>query len=165
MLPQPQGQTMLSGSITLSTRGRCSGNARALRSLRGTGFCGSDALASIFFSTAAIRACVSAIAVSRFFQRQFHLRRIELFRFRPELVTDADAAFQDRTIEAEEHREEAVVSKDARVKEEVVLRKTEGQRTETIDDSVRHTEVEVEDGRTGQVQNSQGQHQGGQTQT
>jgi uncharacterized protein (TIGR02271 family) len=80
-------------------------------------------------------------------------------------LTDGDAAFQDRTIEAEEHREEAVVSKDARVKEEVVLRKTEGQRTETIDDKVRHTKVEVEDGRTGQPQNTQGQRQAGQTQT
>jgi uncharacterized protein (TIGR02271 family) len=78
-------------------------------------------------------------------------------------LTDADAAFQDRTIEAEEHREEAVVSKDARVKEEVVLRKTEAERAETIDDSVRHTEVEVEDNRGGQVQNSLGQRQAGQT--
>ena len=57
---------MLSGSITFSTRGRCSGSARALRSLRGAAFAGSfEALASIFFSTAAIFACVSAIAVSR----------------------------------------------------------------------------------------------------
>lgn len=79
-------------------------------------------------------------------------------------LTDADAAFQDRTIEAEEHREEAVVSKDARVKEEVILKKTEGQRTETVDDSVRHTKVEVEDNRGGQMQNSQGQRQAGQTQ-
>ena len=79
-------------------------------------------------------------------------------------LTDADAAFQDRTIEAEEHREEAVVLKDARVKEEVVLKKTEGQRTETVDDSVRHTKVEVEDNRGGQMQNLQGQRQAGQTQ-
>jgi uncharacterized protein (TIGR02271 family) len=79
-------------------------------------------------------------------------------------LTDVDAAFQDRTIEAEEHREEAVVSKDARVKEEVVLRKTEGQRTESIEDTIRHTEVQVEDSRNGRTQNSQGQRQGGQTQ-
>lgn len=77
-------------------------------------------------------------------------------------VTDADAAFRDRTIEAEEHREEAVVSKEARVKEEVVLRKTESERTENIDDSVRHTEVEVEDTRGGQ--NSQTRRQDGRTQ-
>ena len=78
-------------------------------------------------------------------------------------VTDADAAFRERTIEAEEHREEAVVAKEARVKEEVVLRKTEGQRTENIDDTVRHTEIEVEDERTGQNRGIQGQ--SGQSQT
>jgi len=38
-------------------------------------------------------------------------------------VSDADLAFQGRTIVAEERAEEAVVSKEARVKEEVVLRK------------------------------------------
>lgn len=60
-----------------------------------------------------------------------------------------DAAFVDRTIEAEEHSEEAVVSKDARVVEEIALRKRADERTETISDTVRHTEVEVEDERTG----------------
>ncbi|MBY5570665.1 YsnF/AvaK domain-containing protein [Rhizobium leguminosarum] len=75
-------------------------------------------------------------------------------------LTDADRAFQDRTIAAEEHHEEAVVSKDARVVEEIGLRKTASDRTETIDDSVRKTEVEVEDGRRG----GQSQSQGGQSQ-
>jgi uncharacterized protein (TIGR02271 family) len=56
-------------------------------------------------------------------------------------------AFTDRTIEAEEHAEEAVVSKDARVKEEIALRRERGERTETVTDTVRHTEVEVEDER------------------
>ena len=74
-------------------------------------------------------------------------------------VTDADAAFRDRTIEADEYREEAVVSKTAKVKEEVVLKKTETDRTEQIDDSVRHTEVEVEDSRNGQSQSQGGQSQ------
>jgi len=62
-------------------------------------------------------------------------------------VTDADRLFQERTIEATETAEEAVVSKEARVKEEVVLRKHEEDRTETVRDSVRRTEVEVEDER------------------
>lgn len=62
-------------------------------------------------------------------------------------VTAADA-FKDRTLEAEEHREEAVVSKDARVVEEVGLRKTSDSHRETISDSVRHTEVEIDDDRT-----------------
>ncbi|WP_411036004.1 YsnF/AvaK domain-containing protein [Shinella sp. BYT-45] len=64
-------------------------------------------------------------------------------------VTGTEDAFVDRTIEAEEHHEEAVVSKDARVVEEIALRKTAEQREETINDSVRRTEVEVEDDRSG----------------
>ena len=64
-------------------------------------------------------------------------------------VTSADAAFQDRTIEAEEYREEAVVQKEARVVEEIGLRKTSDIHTETVSDTVRRTEVEVEDDRTG----------------
>jgi len=62
-------------------------------------------------------------------------------------------AFVDRTIEAEEHREEAVISKEAHVVEEISLKKTAQQRQETVSDSVRKTEVEVEDDRTGGVSN------------
>ena len=58
-----------------------------------------------------------------------------------------ERAFTDRTIEAEEHAEEAVVTKDARVKEEIALRRKSDDRTETVSDTVRHTEVEVEDDR------------------
>src|SRR3954452_20576867 len=57
--------------------------------------------------------------------------------------------FQERTIEATERGEEAVVSKQARVVEEVGIRKDVDTRTETVRDSVRKTEVEVEDDRTG----------------
>ncbi len=63
-------------------------------------------------------------------------------------LTGTENAFVDRTIEAEEHHEEAVVSKDARVVEEISLRKTADQREETIRDTVRRTEVEVEDDRS-----------------
>ena len=64
-------------------------------------------------------------------------------------VTDADRLFQDRTIEATETSEEAVIAKEARVTEEVVIRKDAEQRTETVRDTVRRTEVEVErDGTT-----------------
>ncbi|MDH2313854.1 YsnF/AvaK domain-containing protein [Methylobacterium brachiatum] len=58
-----------------------------------------------------------------------------------------EALFENRTIEATELREQAVVDKDARVVEEVGIRKDAGQRTETVTDSVRRTEVEVEDER------------------
>ena len=75
--------------------------------------------------------------------------RVELER-RPvdRAVTDVDTAFQDRTVEAEEYVEAAVVSKEARVVEEVSLRKTSDTRQETVTDSVRHTEVEIDDERS-----------------
>lgn len=62
-------------------------------------------------------------------------------------LTDADAAFRDRTIEAEEHAEEAVVGKQARVVEEISLRKEGTDHQETVSDTVRKTEVEIEDDR------------------
>jgi stress response protein YsnF len=63
-------------------------------------------------------------------------------------VTAADEAlFAEKTIEATERREEAVVTKDARVVEEIGIRKDANQRTETVADTVRRTEVEVEDER------------------
>jgi stress response protein YsnF len=55
--------------------------------------------------------------------------------------------FKDRTIEATETSEEAIVGKEARVREEVVVRKEAGERTQTVSDTVRRTEVEVEDDR------------------
>jgi uncharacterized protein (TIGR02271 family) len=63
-------------------------------------------------------------------------------------LTGTEATFQDRTIEAVERDEEAVVSKDARVKEELVIKKDVEQRTETVSDTVRRTEVEVDDDRS-----------------
>jgi uncharacterized protein (TIGR02271 family) len=62
-------------------------------------------------------------------------------------ATAADDLFRERTIELEEHGEEAVVSKEARVTEEVVLRKQDTERTEEVADTVRRTEVEIEDDR------------------
>jgi uncharacterized protein (TIGR02271 family) len=64
-------------------------------------------------------------------------------------VAAGDAAFQERTIEATERGEEAVVDKDVRVTEEVAVGKDVDTRTETVRDTVRKTEVEVEDERTG----------------
>lgn len=62
-------------------------------------------------------------------------------------VTPGVAAFQERTIEAVERAEEAVVDKVARVKEEIALHKDVETRTETVRDTVRETEVEIEDER------------------
>jgi uncharacterized protein (TIGR02271 family) len=63
---------------------------------------------------------------------------------RPVGAGDADL-FRDRVIEAEESIEEAVVSKEARVTGEVVVNKDATERTETIRDTVRRTEVEVDE--------------------
>ncbi|MBI0539466.1 DUF2382 domain-containing protein [Roseomonas sp. KE2513] len=60
-------------------------------------------------------------------------------------LTDADDVFRERVIDATEHAEQAVVAKEARVVEEVVIRKNVTERTETVHDTVRHTEVEVDD--------------------
>jgi uncharacterized protein (TIGR02271 family) len=54
--------------------------------------------------------------------------------------------FQNREVEMTERAEEAVVGKEARVREELVVKKTAEERTETIEDTVRHTEVEVDEG-------------------
>jgi uncharacterized protein (TIGR02271 family) len=54
------------------------------------------------------------------------------------------AAFKEQSIELRESAEEAVVQKTARVVEEVVIGKEATQRQETIHDTVRHTEVQVE---------------------
>ena len=60
-------------------------------------------------------------------------------------ATDADfGSGKDNTIEVQEFAEEAVVGKTARVVEEVRIGKETTQRTENIHDSVRHTEVDVE---------------------
>jgi uncharacterized protein (TIGR02271 family) len=59
---------------------------------------------------------------------------------------DLDSSLlQDRTIEMRETAEEAVVAKEARVTEEVLIQKTADQRTEHVQDTVRHTEVDVDE--------------------
>jgi stress response protein YsnF len=63
-------------------------------------------------------------------------------------VQPGDAAFQEKEITATERGEEAVVDKQARVVEEIGIRKDVDTRTETVRDTVRKQEVEVEDDRT-----------------
>ena len=62
---------------------------------------------------------------------------------------EASGLLQERMIEMTETAEEAVVAKEARVAEEVVVRKTADQHVEQIEDSVRRTEVDVQEGATG----------------
>lgn len=58
---------------------------------------------------------------------------------------DTGALFQERTVEMMETAEEAVVDKRARVTEELVISKTAEQHTETISDTVRKTEVDIDE--------------------
>ena len=66
---------------------------------------------------------------------------------RPLAAGEPGDLLQERTVELTETAEEAVVAKDAVVKEEVRVRKRADERVEQIDETVRHTEVEVEDTR------------------
>jgi uncharacterized protein (TIGR02271 family) len=58
-------------------------------------------------------------------------------------------AFQERNIEMTETAEEAVVAKEAQVREELVVKKTAEEHVEKIDDTVRRTEVDVDEGVSG----------------
>jgi stress response protein YsnF len=59
---------------------------------------------------------------------------------------NSEDLLQDREIEMRETSEEAVVQKVASVREELVVRKTAEEHVEQISDTVRHTEVDVEEG-------------------
>lgn len=68
-------------------------------------------------------------------------------------ATTADAAaFREGTMEFKERSEEPVVSKTARVVEEVVVSKDARQRTETVRGTVRNTEVQVQQQQSRQSQ-------------
>lgn len=61
-------------------------------------------------------------------------------------ASDADLAdMREGVFEAREHREEAVVDKQARIVEEVVVNKEVDQRTEQVQESARRTDVHVEE--------------------
>ena len=79
-------------------------------------------------------------------QVSLHSERVQVERHRlsdGRAVTAAD--FADKTIEMTESSEEAVVGKTARVVEEISLHKEGVDRTETVRDTVRREEVEIEE--------------------
>lgn len=79
-------------------------------------------------------------------QVQLHEERVNVERRpvdRPATRAD-EGLFQERVIEARAQGEEAVVDKEARVVEEIALHKQASERTETVRDTVRKTEVEIE---------------------
>lgn len=65
-------------------------------------------------------------------------------REEPISADQADALLKDSTIELAETGEEAVVAKQAVITGEVVVGKDGDTRTEHVDGTVRHTEVEVD---------------------
>jgi uncharacterized protein (TIGR02271 family) len=75
-------------------------------------------------------------------QEQVVVNRVPVDRAASEADFDT---FKEGTIEMQEFAEIPVVSKDARVVEEVNLSKTVEEHDEVIHDTVRHTEVDVED--------------------
>lgn len=93
-----------------------------------------------------IRSYVSETPVSE--QVTLHSERVAVER-RPvdRPLSNADAAFKEVTLEAQATAEEAVVAKEARVVEEISLHKEGQDRVETISDTVRKQEVEIEDNR------------------
>jgi uncharacterized protein (TIGR02271 family) len=64
---------------------------------------------------------------------------------RPLQSAEADAEFKDRTIEVTAKSEVPIVHKRAHVTEEIVLKKELSQRVERIKDSVRHTDVDIQE--------------------
>jgi uncharacterized protein (TIGR02271 family) len=62
-----------------------------------------------------------------------------------------DFGMRDQVIEAREHSEQPVISKEARVVEEIGLRQETEVEHEHIRDTVRKTEVEIDDERTGRT--------------
>lgn len=94
--------------------------------------------------TARVYTHVTETPVER--QVQLHDERVTVER-RPvdRAVTGGDNAFQDGSYEVTEIREEPVISKQGRVVEEVTVKKEEANRTETVRDTVRRTEVDVDE--------------------
>lgn len=63
---------------------------------------------------------------------------------RPATAADKEA-FRETSFEISETTEEPVISKEARVKEEVVVGKEATERTQTVHERARHTEVKIDD--------------------
>lgn len=73
-------------------------------------------------------------------EEHVHVERVPV----NETVINADNLFQDRTIEVSERAEEAVVGKRTVVTEELRVSKDVDERVETVRDTVRHTEVDID---------------------
>ncbi len=97
------------------------------------------------------RVRVRSYVVERPVEEQVALRRehVDVQRRAVDRAIGAgEDAFRERTVEMDERSEQPVVSKDARIREEVVVRKDVGTEQQKVSDTVRRTEVEVDDQRS-----------------
>ncbi len=78
-------------------------------------------------------------------QVTLHEERVTIERHPVNERVTGTEAFRDQTIEARATAEEAVVGKEARVVEEIGIRKEAADRVETVRDTVRETKVDVQD--------------------
>lgn len=62
-------------------------------------------------------------------------------------AAERDSLFKDETVEMTERHEKPVISKEAHVREEVVVHKDVDRHEETVRDTTRRTEIDVEDDR------------------
>ena len=95
------------------------------------------------------RVRVHAYTVEQPVQKDLTLRdeRVEI-EHRPVVAAPAISGMpQEREIDVIERHEEPVVEKRVTGNEEIVVRKEADQHTETVRDTVRHTEVEIDDDR------------------
>lgn len=76
---------------------------------------------------------------------RLHKERVHVSRKPVDRAVDATDAFQEKSIEMTEHSEEAVIEKTARVVEEITVGKEVREQDETITDTVRETEIEIDD--------------------
>jgi stress response protein YsnF len=78
------------------------------------------------------------------FEEQTRVERRPVNRRLTEEEIVASGLLQDRVVEVTQMREEAVLTKQAFVREELVVKKTVERRVEQVRDTVRRTAVEVE---------------------
>jgi len=89
---------------------------------------------------------VRRFVVERPVEQQVSLRdeRVEIERRPAQGTTVGDRAFEERTVEVRESHEVPTVNKPAKVTEEAVVRREGTERTETVRDTVRKEEIEVD---------------------
>jgi uncharacterized protein (TIGR02271 family) len=106
---------------------------------------------------ARVRSSVSETPVNE----QVNLReeRVEVERRpvdQPVSQAEGESMMQEREVAMSATGEEATVDKEARVNEEVVVRKTAQERNENVQDTVRRTEVDVDEDRSNRDRSAMG---------